>query len=77
MQTTFNIRLTLGVIAALAVTTVGLHLLVFLSIQPEALSAAMPSSVVVGPAQGDEPIHLQSSTFSIAARLRPAGFRSD
>lgn len=48
MQTTFNVSLTLGVISALAATIIGLHLVVFLSIQPEALSAAMPAAVVVG-----------------------------
>ncbi len=43
----FNIRMTLGVMVALAVAIVILHSLVFLSIQPETLSAAMPTAIMV------------------------------
>jgi len=46
MQPTFNIRITLGVMVALAAATIVLYSLVFLSIQPESLSAAMPRAVV-------------------------------
>jgi hypothetical protein len=48
MQPAFNIRITLGVIVALAVATTVLHSLVFLSIQPASLSAAMPISIASG-----------------------------
>ena len=50
MRSTFNVRITLGVIVALAVATAVLHSLVFLSIQPASLSAAMPSAF--GASQG-------------------------
>jgi hypothetical protein len=46
VQSTFNVRLTIGVILVLAAAIAVLHSLVFLSIQPETLSAAMPSSVM-------------------------------
>jgi hypothetical protein len=47
-RSTFNVRITLVVIAALAAATVALHSLVYLSIQPESLSATMPPAVVAG-----------------------------
>jgi hypothetical protein len=48
MQLKFSARLTIGVIAALATATTILYSLVFISIQPASLSAAMPSSLVAG-----------------------------
>jgi hypothetical protein len=48
MRSKFDVRITLGVVAALAVATTILHSLLFLSIQPASLSAAMPFKVVVG-----------------------------
>jgi hypothetical protein len=46
MRSTFNVRITLGVIAALTLAIAVLHSLVFLSIQPASLSAEMPSAVI-------------------------------
>jgi len=47
MRSTFNVRPTLGVMFAFAAAIAVLYSLVFLSIQPESLSAAMPSAVAV------------------------------
>ena len=49
MQTSFNIRLTMVVVGALAAATIILHSLVFFSIQPDSLSAAMPPALVADP----------------------------
>jgi hypothetical protein len=45
MRSRFNVRITLGVILALAIGIAVLHSLIYLSIQPEALSAAMPTTL--------------------------------
>jgi hypothetical protein len=45
MRPSFNVRITVGVILALAGAIAVLHSLVFLSL-PESLSATMPSAVV-------------------------------
>jgi len=46
MRSTSNAGITLGVVAALATAIVVLHSLVYLSIQPGTLSAALPRAVV-------------------------------
>jgi len=46
MRPSFNVRLTLAVMLALAVAIAVLHSLVFLSIRPDSLSAAMPFAVI-------------------------------
>jgi len=46
MRPSFNVRLTLAVMLALVVAIAVLHSFVFLSIQPDSLSAAMPSAVI-------------------------------
>jgi hypothetical protein len=46
MRPNFNVRITVGVILALAGAIAVLHSLVFLSLRPESLSATMPSAVV-------------------------------
>jgi hypothetical protein len=45
MGSSFDLRITLGVIVALAVAIVVLHSLVYLSIQPASLTAAVPSVI--------------------------------
>jgi hypothetical protein len=44
-RSSFNVRITIAVIVALAMATIALHSLVYLSIQPDSLSAAMPPAV--------------------------------
>jgi hypothetical protein len=46
MGRTFNVRITLGVIVALVIAIAVLHSLVYLSIQPGSLSAAVPPTVI-------------------------------
>jgi hypothetical protein len=46
---TFDIRITLAVMVALAAATTVLHPLVFLSIQPTSLSAELPPVIGIGP----------------------------
>jgi hypothetical protein len=46
MHSRFDIKITLGVVAALAVAITILHSVVFLSIQPTSLSAAMPTAAM-------------------------------
>ena len=48
MRSSFNIRLTIGVVVALAAATTVLYSLVFVSIQPASLSAAMPPALAAG-----------------------------
>jgi len=47
MRSTFNVRITLGVILALCAATAILHALIYLSIQPASLSAAIPPTLVI------------------------------
>jgi hypothetical protein len=44
MQSRFDIKITLGVVTALTVAITILHSIVYLSIGPDGLSAAMPAS---------------------------------
>jgi hypothetical protein len=46
MHSRFDIRITLGIFAALAVAITILHSIVFLSIQPASLSATMPTAAI-------------------------------
>jgi hypothetical protein len=48
MRSSFNIRLTVGVVVALTAATAVLYSLVFVSIQPGSLSAAFPPALVAG-----------------------------
>jgi hypothetical protein len=43
MQPRFDIKMTLGVVATLVMAITILHSIVFLSIEPDSLSAAMPA----------------------------------
>jgi len=49
MRSTFNIRITLAVMVALAAATTVLHSPVLLSIQPASLSAELPTVIGKGP----------------------------
>jgi hypothetical protein len=46
MHSRFDIKITLGVVAAFATAITILHSIVFLSIQPASLSAAMPIAAI-------------------------------
>jgi hypothetical protein len=59
MHSRFDIKITLGVVAALAMAITILHSIVFLSIEPDSLSAAMPTRLLPAKASNSAVLELR------------------
>jgi hypothetical protein len=59
MHSRFDIKITLGVVAALAMAITILHSIVFLSIEPDSLSTAMPTRLLPAKASNSAVLELR------------------
>jgi hypothetical protein len=59
MHSRFDIKITLGVVAALAMAITILHSIVFLSIEPDSLAAAIPTRLLPAKASNSAVLELR------------------